>query len=112
MITATVGGTVTSLPVPKDASRRRVAGFWMANPTTLAYQTEDTAGDRITMEIEFATPEDAKARCADAIRAITDAVRSEHLLPNTKAAYLSATADLIADWIVARMERLVPHMNL
>lgn len=97
--------TVTALPVPKDWSRRRVAGFWMSTPTTLAYQVADERGDRITMEVEFATAADAKARCAEAIRAVTEAVRSEHLLPNTKASYLCATADLIADWIVERMQK-------
>lgn len=96
-----------SIIVPKAASRRRVAGFWMANPTTLAYQVEDEHGDRITMEVEFATAGEAKARCAEAIRAITEAVRSEGLVPSVKASYLTATADLIADWIVARMQKAV-----
>jgi hypothetical protein len=96
-----------AIPVPKATARRRVAGFWMSTPTTLAYQVEDDRGDRITMEVEFASAAEAKTRCAEAIRAVTEAVRSEGLLPNTKASYLSATADLIADWIIARMQKAV-----
>lgn len=92
---------------PKETSRRRIAGFWMANPTTLAYQVEDEHGDRITMEVEFATAAEAAQRCGETIRAITEAVRSEGLIPSVKASYLTATADLIADWIVARMQKAV-----
>ncbi len=102
----------TTAKVPAPTSTRRVAGFWMSAPTTLAYQVQDEHGDRITMEVEFATATEAAERCAETIRAVTDAVRSEGLIPNTKAAYLNATSDLIADWIVARMDRLIPRMTL
>jgi hypothetical protein len=87
--------------IPLPTSKRRIAGFWMADETTLAYQVEDAAGDRLVMEVEFATAAEARERCAETIRAITDAVRSEGLLPSRKAAYLSAVADLVADWVVA-----------
>ena len=91
----------TVIPLPK--SKRRVAGFWMSDATTLAYEVEDAHGDRIPMEVEFATAEEATARCAEAIRAITESVRSEGLLAPAKAAYVGAVADLIADWICAAM---------
>lgn len=102
-----MSAAATTIKVPKEDARRRVAGFWMHSPTVLAYQVEVEHGDRITMEVEFASAADAKDRCAEAIRAITEAVRSEGMVPARKASYLAATADLIADWIIARMQKSV-----
>lgn len=96
-----------AMPVPAASSLHRIAGFWMASPTVLAYQVEDGKGDRYTMEVEFASPEEAKSRCPEAIRAITEAVRIEGLVGPVKASYLTAVADLIGDWVVDLMTRRV-----
>lgn len=87
-------------------SRKAVAGFWMSSTTTLSYEVYDPATEgRYQVDVEFATAEEAKARCAETIRSITAAVAQENLVTPRKAAYLLALADLIADWVVATMNR-------
>jgi hypothetical protein len=88
------------IAVPLPPRHRRVAGFWMSDPVTLAYEVEDANGDRTTLLIEFESPEQATLRCAETIRSVIDTVRAEGLVHPRRAAYVGFVADLIADWVL------------